>query len=148
MAHPYTTIARVRLFAIAQHADRYLDRDADGIGDAGVIDSVIARACNEIDSRLGLRWEVPFASLPSTPGKVSDIADRLALVYMLEPISAASDEVKHHWTIAQSELDRLAAADAALPGADPISTQRRRPVRYSTDPSPTHLPRAGKFWGV
>lgn len=132
MAHPYTTLARVQTFAIAQHVNAYLDRDADGSADSGVMDAAIERACNEIDSRLGFRFEVPFASLSDTPGKVSDIADRLALVYLLEPIEGASDHVAHHWKVAQDELARLADGSAHLPGATLVSTQSRRPVRWES----------------
>lgn len=132
MAHPYTTAARVREFAAAQNVDHLIDLDGDGLADAGVLDGKIERACNEIDSRLGFRFVVPFASLPGTPGKISDIADRLALFYMLEPVGGTDRaETRRHWEIAQAELDRLANGDAYI-DAPSISTQARRPVRYDT----------------
>lgn len=134
MSHPYTTADRVRLFAIAQHVDHYLDRDGDGLADASLAASVIERGCNTIDTRLGRRYVVPFASIsssPPTPGKVADICDRLVLVYLLESISGASDETKRHWDVATAELDAIARGDDWIDAVE-VSLQSRRPIRYES----------------
>lgn len=133
MAHPYTTAARVRDFAVAQHVDHFLDRDGDGLADAGTMDGAIARACNDIDARLGFRFTVPLESLPSTPGKASDIADHLAVYYLIGPIAGwDSAEARRLLELAHADLTRIAEGDMALPGASPLSTQARRPVLYDT----------------
>lgn len=101
MAHPYSTVERVRRLLGPARAADLLDRDGDGAEDAGtaatgnvaLVDDALERIANRVDGALGPRYVMPCAAItdtPATPGQVADLVDvgvAMLLYQWLEPKS-------------------------------------------------------------
>ena len=75
MAHPYTTRARVEALIGAATVLALCDRAGDGTEDTGVFDGAIERAANAVDASLRQYYTVPFATVGTCDGTVSDLCD-------------------------------------------------------------------------
>lgn len=111
MAHPYSTEARLKR-PVAGKSERLLellDRNRDGIEDTdgtfAVLSDALERTANDIDSRLGPAYEVPFATAtPSssngyapTYGLVADLCDlgtKAALYEWLDPDCSEAEKTR------------------------------------------------------
>lgn len=61
----YTTEADLEIQFGAEQLLIAADRDGDGSYDTDLLDSIILRASDEIDSYLATRYDLPFTSVPS-----------------------------------------------------------------------------------
>jgi phage gp36-like protein len=114
----YTTRARVDLLVGAGRVASLLDRNGDGLEDAGVCDDVIGRAGNRIDTLLSRLYTTPFASYPSTPGVISDACDYLAASLLYQTaVSVEAEEVRKYSELAYEILRPLIDGLADIPGA-------------------------------
>jgi phage gp36-like protein len=125
VAHPYTTRARVQVAAIARQLTDLLDRDDDTVEDDGVLDATIERACNHIDKRLGRRFVVPFDTVPGT---IADIADRITIALLLEPIDARRHE--EMMAAADADLRRILEGDDFIDAPERAADVRRGGVAW------------------
>lgn len=99
-----------------------LDRDRDGIEDAGVFDDMQLRAAGEIEARLALRYTLPLPLVP-------DNLRRIALDIVRYRIHAHLDfdavrDIRARYQDARRDLDDLASGRAQLdlppvPGEQP-----------------------------
>lgn len=84
----------------------------------------IKAADAQIDSRLGVRFVVPFDPAPEL---IRQISLSLAAAFFLDPSFSGGGEQKetnlsdHYRKWAEDLLDALAEGTAALPGADPVT---------------------------
>lgn len=78
MAHPYTTRARTEALIGAATVLALCDRAGDGVEDTGVYDGAIERAANAVDSSLRQYYVVPFPTVGTCDGTVSDLCDYYA----------------------------------------------------------------------
>lgn len=84
----------------------------------------IKAADAQIDSRLGIRFVVPFSPVPEL---IRQISLSLAAAFFLDPTFSGGGEQKetslsdHYRKWAEDLLAALAEGTAALPGADPVS---------------------------
>lgn len=102
MAHPYSTIERVRRLLGPTRCVTLLDHDEDGAEDAAaaptgsvaLITDALERIANRVDGGLGARYSMPCAAITDTtptPGQVSDLVDlgvAMLLYQWLAPKSA------------------------------------------------------------
>lgn len=111
----YCTIDDVRLLRLPA-------APTGGTPDAKLTEHIKA-ADAQIDSRLGIRYVVPFTTVPEL---VRQISLSLAAAFFLDPTFSGGGEQDetslsdHYRKWAEDLLDALAAGEAALPGADPI----------------------------
>jgi phage gp36-like protein len=118
MAHPYTTRARLDALIRPERLVVLLDIDQDGVEDTGVFTDIIERAANAVDADLARYYEVPFASLTSTPGIISDLTDYAAAVLLFQLGGApSSEDAKNFLARYDALLERITSGRAAVPGA-------------------------------
>lgn len=98
----YTTIAEMEAAFGAQEVLDLVDRDRDGVADAGVLDAAIADAGDTIDSYLRSRFQVPLADAPGLIRKCA----RFIVRYNLSE-DHATDRVKDDHKQALAWLDRI-----------------------------------------
>lgn len=134
MAHPYTTVARLRLLAQQHRVAAYSDHNADGVDDTSVISGAIERACNHIDTELGLKFSVPFAATSgvATAGKIADLTDILTLAYLLHSIDY--ERAQALLAEAQAVIDRIVSGKAFI-DASLRTAAVRSPVVFQAGPS-------------
>lgn len=131
MAHPYSTEARLKRFAAGkgERLRELLDRNLDGIADTdgtvSVLESVLERAANRIDSRLGVKYAVPFASTtPSasndqapTYGAIADLADLFATARLSLWVDPKDQDGLDLMAEFDDEVAFLLGPNGTIPGA-------------------------------
>ncbi|MCK9193865.1 MAG: DUF1320 family protein [Nevskia sp.] len=101
-----------------------VDRDRDGLEDAGVLDNAIADASAEIDTYLVSRYALPLIPIPPVLVRVCCDITRYRLFD-----DRALDEVRNRYTDAVKYLTNIANGTIKL-GLDPS------PATNGDDPSP------------
>lgn len=133
MAHPYTTIERVKRFCagkgerLVNLLDRNLDGIADDDGTVSVFNDAINRGANKIDRALAGRYEVPFATAsavtphyaPTYPS-VADLCDIYALGQLLARLDPSDVESKLLLDEFYDELEAIREGRSSIPGATEI----------------------------
>lgn len=128
MAHPYSTVERLRRYLSSRRALDLLDRDIDGREDAGaaesgsvaLADDVLERAANSIDAALGRTFSVPFAAItdvPATPGQIADLCDLRATMFLYQWVAPASDTLKELAKEYADYIDNFVSKKWGIPGA-------------------------------
>lgn len=139
MTTPYTTIAAVKLEFGSLLVDNLLDLTEDGTPDVGAFDARLADVDAEIDSRLGKRWPVPFASLPDTPTIVQKISKYGAVVSLLRP-RHPNEEPSGEYIAYKNEFDKLITdllSGGVIPGVSPLPPESSARGFKSASVTPT-----------
>lgn len=133
MAHPYTTIERVKRFC-AGKGERLvglLDRNADGMADddgtVSVFNDAINRGANKIDRALSSRYVVPFATVaassphyaPTYP-TVADLCDIYVLGQLIARLDPSDIEAKLLLDEFAEELELIKNGTNSIPDAPEI----------------------------
>lgn len=139
MATAYTDTSHITLELGAGRRIMLLDRDNDGIVDAGVEDDVIAKAGTLIDARLVKEYSVPFAAInanPATPDQIIMIATYLVCHLLYKRYEPAGDDQAYYWKLADGMLKDILAGTSTVVGATALpSSERIRSVTVSaSDP--------------
>lgn len=97
------------------------DRDGDGVVDADAVARALDMASSEIDSFLGIRYDVP---LPAVPEVIKQITVDFALYRLALSADVQSDEHRQRYEDGQAHLRRFGKGEAYLdlpadPNADP-----------------------------
>lgn len=113
------------------------DRDGDGVTEDAAIDAALARASSEIDTYIGVRYELPLAANPDS--LIQPCVD-IALYRLAHDAAARSDEDRTRYEDAVKFLTRISKGEATLnlpppgegePGAD---LEGPRPIVTSGPP--------------
>jgi phage gp36-like protein len=119
MAHPYTTATILNEATGTDLVNQLGDfENDDDLADTNVISSAIERADNEIDTRLGKRFVVPFAAQAATPGIIEDISTHLALYQLISQRHAGSAEANFHREQANELIEGLLSGEFYLNAAE------------------------------
>lgn len=108
----------------------------------------ILAADAEIDSRLGVRYAVPFDPVPE---QIRQISLTLAAAYFLDPTFSGGGEEKntelsqHYRGLAEAAIERLLEGTAILPGVTPSTTSTGAPSTVGYHSNLGHRPR---LWDV
>ena len=108
---------------------RSSDRDADGVADVGVVDRAIADADGEIDSYLGVKYEVP---LNPVPGIVVTASATIAMYRMSYDAGTLTDEKRRRYEDLIRWLRDVASGKAVLDGG--VGGKSSGGVRYFSEP--------------
>lgn len=94
-----------------------LDRDRDGMADAGILDRAIQRAGRIIDRRLRQRYgsALPFASVPDTPASVQEIAADIVLWHLYAYYEPDGRDAQEHQAMAHEALEALRKGEDDIP---------------------------------
>lgn len=132
---PYATQADLAARFGTQQLLQIADRDGDDVLDAAVVDAALADADAEIDSYIGLRYELPLAS---TPPRLRDIAIDVAM-YKLHPAGTPEDVLQRYrdavkWLNELSKGNVLIDVGGEEPAAAPDQAEFVGPERvFSRD---------------
>lgn len=133
----YTTEASVALLVAGDgvRLTVLLDRDRDGVADAGVLDAAIADAGTLIDASLAQRDDVPFDDAPATPAIIELCAKYLVAAELYGWNEATSEDSKRYAGKAQQILDRLLDGTYTIPGGSGTvdGDAGRVAITYSAD---------------
>lgn len=87
------------------------DRDGDGVVDADAVTRALDMASSEIDSFLGIRYDVP---LPAAPEVIKQIAVDFALYRLALSADVLSDEHRRRYEDGLAHLKRFGKGEAYL----------------------------------
>lgn len=96
-----------------------------GVIDTAIVDAAISRAQTEVDTHLGVRFEVPFPT-SGIPQQVKDITRDLAVyrLYQRRHPEAIPEGIRQTYDDAVGLLKRIAQGTAALPVAQVASIEK------------------------
>lgn len=125
----YSTIIEIELQFGADEVLRSSDRDMDGVADVGVVDRAIADADAEIDSYLGVKYDIPLNPVPAI---VATASATIAMYRMSSDSGTLTDEKRRRYEDLIRWLRDVAAGKAVLDGGtEPPS--KSGGVRYWTE---------------
>lgn len=100
--------------AYSEDALYVADRDGDGVVDAVAVSAALARASEEIDSYIAVRYPLPLAE---TPGLLKGFCIDIALYRLASTRNVVSEEHRQRYEDAIKHLEKIAKGIAALPVA-------------------------------
>lgn len=120
MAVAYTTRSQIEEANVGIiRLEVLLDRNKDGVEDAGTLDAVILDAASLIDARLAQRYRVPFAavtSTPPTPDIINLICRHLVLWQLYEYFEPDGPDAQYHFQKADSLMTGILRGTFSIPG--------------------------------
>jgi phage gp36-like protein len=116
---------------------RFTDHDGDGAADGAVIDQAIADADAEIDSYLGVRYQVPLAT---TPESVTNVSITIAWYRLALGRDSVSEAIRKAYEDAIKWLEGVAAGRISI-GADPAPSEAGGAATVHHDVDDKHFDR-------
>jgi len=108
------------------------DRDGDGAADAGVVARALEHADGIINSRVGVKYQVPVNPVPAV---LTAYAGDIALYFMSADTGALTEEKRRRYEDALRWLDAVAAGKAVLDGQpEPPSKEGPAQMRVVAEP--------------
>ncbi len=111
----YVTQQQIETAIPAPHLLDALDDDKDGVADSGLLDRIIAQACQAVDGYLQALYEVP---IQSPPPLVRDIAFIFAVELIYARREIGGDDKRNPWTAQanayRKQLREIASGEVRL----------------------------------
>ena len=125
----YSTIDTITLQFGAAEVLLVSDRDKDGNADVGVVAQAISDADGEIDSYLGVKYQVPINPVPAI---VVTASATIAMYRMSYDAGTLTDEKRRRYEDLIRWLRDVASGKAVLDGGN--GTKSSGGVRYFSEP--------------
>ncbi len=119
------------------------DRDGDGAAEAAAVTRALQSASDEIDSYIGLRYQVPLDPA-ALPGVIRQACVDIALYRLALGADVLSEEHRRRYEDAVTLMRRIGKGEAMLPLPDPAPAPGETPLPDGVRPIVTGGP--DKVW--